>query len=81
MHRLLTIPTFKQVSPNFGYTCEVSSHWISSFFMNDDMPGLPKTPEAALKHAKRDAAWLRTRYPEIPTAVWGSHTSYLAFWS
>lgn len=45
------------------------------------MPRLPRTPEAALEEAARAGAWLRARYPQIPTALNGSQTSHLAFWS
>nr|VWO99039.1 14-alpha sterol demethylase Cyp51A (EC [Ganoderma boninense] len=69
------------VSPNFGYTTEVTSHWISSYFLSDATLRLPATPEDALAATERDAAWLRARYPQIPTALNNSHTSYLAFWS
>ncbi|KAL1940037.1 hypothetical protein VTO73DRAFT_9372 [Trametes versicolor] len=68
------------VSPNNGYTLEVASHWISSYFLGDEMR-LPETPEAALAEADRAAAWLRTRYPQVPTALNSSHTGYLAFWT
>ncbi len=42
---------------------------------------LPETPEAALAETDRAAAWLRTRYPEVPTALNSSQTGYLAFWT
>ncbi|KAI0686660.1 FAD/NAD-P-binding domain-containing protein [Cerioporus squamosus] len=68
------------VSPNYGYTIEITSHWISSYFLGDDMR-LPATPQDALAESQRCAAWLKVRYPQIPTALNASHTSYLAFWS
>ncbi|TFK94863.1 FAD/NAD-P-binding domain-containing protein [Polyporus arcularius HHB13444] len=68
------------VSPNYGYTTEIAAHWISSYFLGDDMR-LPLGPEDALYETARHAAWLRQRYPQIPTALNGSHTSDLAFWS
>ncbi|KAI0329616.1 FAD/NAD(P)-binding domain-containing protein [Cubamyces sp. BRFM 1775] len=68
------------VSPNNGYTVEVASHWISSYFLADEMR-LPKTPEGAFAETERAAAWLKQRYPEIPTALNTSHTGYLAFWT
>ncbi|KAI0758131.1 FAD/NAD(P)-binding domain-containing protein [Fomes fomentarius] len=67
-------------SANYGYTTEVAAHWISSYFLGDEMR-IPATPEAALAETERHAAWLRQRYPQIPTALRGSHMSYLAFWS
>ena len=68
------------MSSNFGYTLEVTAHWISSYFLGDDMR-LPASPEEALAATERDAAWLRQRYPSVPTAINGSHTSYVEFWT
>ncbi|KAI0677688.1 FAD/NAD-P-binding domain-containing protein [Trametes maxima] len=68
------------VSPNNGYTVEVASHWISSYFLRDKMH-IPRTPEIAFAETERAATWLKRRYPEIPTASNVSHTGYLAFWS
>ncbi|CDO75211.1 hypothetical protein BN946_scf184794.g18 [Trametes cinnabarina] len=68
------------ISPNNGYTLEVASHWISSHFLRDKMR-IPQTPEDALKETERAAAWLKRRYPEVPTALNASLTGYLAFWS
>ncbi|KAI0658609.1 FAD/NAD(P)-binding domain-containing protein [Cubamyces menziesii] len=68
------------VSPNNGYTVEVASHWISSYLLGDEMR-LPKTPEAAFAETEREAAWLKQRYPEIPTALNASLTGDLAFWT
>ncbi|KAI0711022.1 FAD/NAD(P)-binding domain-containing protein [Cerioporus squamosus] len=68
------------MSSNFGYTLEVTSHWISSYFLGDDMR-LPASPEDALAATERDAAWLRQRYPCVPTALSASHTSYVGFWT
>ncbi|KAI9057634.1 FAD/NAD-P-binding domain-containing protein [Trametes sanguinea] len=68
------------VSPNNGYTVEVASHWISAYFLRDELR-LPETPQAAFAETERAAAWLKQRYPEIPTALNTSHTGYLAFWT
>ncbi|KAH9853083.1 FAD/NAD-P-binding domain-containing protein [Lenzites betulinus] len=68
------------VATNTGYVIEVSSHWISSYFLGDKMR-IPQTPEAALAAAERDAAWLKRRYPEIPAALHPNHTGYVAFWT
>ena len=76
--RILTVVL--QVSPNNGYTVEVASHWISSYLLGDEMR-LPKTPEAAFAETEREAAWLKQRYPEIPTALNASLTGDLAFWT
>lgn len=56
------------------------SHWISSYFLGDKMD-IPSTPEEALKHAERKAAWMRQRFPQMLTWVNESYSSDLAFWS
>ncbi|EEB94148.1 hypothetical protein MPER_07087, partial [Moniliophthora perniciosa FA553] len=43
---------------NNGYTFEVMSHWISSYFLKDDMK-IPKSPEEAHKEAEREARWTK----------------------
>ncbi|KAK0211195.1 FAD/NAD-P-binding domain-containing protein [Desarmillaria ectypa] len=48
---------------NNGYAFEVMSHWISSYFLNDAMR-LPSSPEEALRHADRNAKWMRKRFPD-----------------
>ncbi|KAI0329615.1 FAD/NAD-P-binding domain-containing protein [Cubamyces sp. BRFM 1775] len=68
------------VSPNNGYTAEVASHWISSYFLGDEMR-LPKDPAEAFVETERVAAWLKRRHPEVPTALNPSCTGYLAFWT
>ncbi|OSC97983.1 FAD/NAD-P-binding domain-containing protein [Trametes coccinea BRFM310] len=68
------------ISLNNGYTVEVASHWISSYFLSDPMR-IAQTPEEAFKETERDAAWLKRRYPEVPTALNASLTGYLAFWT
>ncbi|KAI0774713.1 FAD/NAD(P)-binding domain-containing protein [Trametes elegans] len=65
---------------NNGYTIEVAAHWISSYLLGDSMR-LPVSADAALAVTAQAAAWLRRRYPEIPTALNTSHTGYLAFWT
>ncbi|KAJ7644895.1 FAD/NAD-P-binding domain-containing protein [Roridomyces roridus] len=52
------------LSTNVGYTWEVAAHWISSYFLGDEMK-LPANPEEALKRAERDSMWLRRRHPEL----------------
>ncbi|KAM5542339.1 hypothetical protein V8D89_003798 [Ganoderma adspersum] len=66
-------------STHFGYMLEVSSHWISSYFLGDDMR-LPATPEAALEETERQSAWLRHRYPQVSPTANSSHTSNIGFW-
>ncbi|KAH9854923.1 FAD/NAD-P-binding domain-containing protein [Lenzites betulinus] len=68
------------IAPSMGYTMEVASHWISAYFLGDNMR-IPQTPEAAFAATEREAAWLKRRYPEIPTALYPSRASYLAFWT
>ncbi|KAI0658608.1 FAD/NAD-P-binding domain-containing protein [Cubamyces menziesii] len=68
------------VSPNNGYTAEVASHWISSYFLGDEMR-LPRTPAEAFAETERVAAWLKRRHPEVPTALNPSHTGHMAFWT
>ncbi|KAI1795062.1 FAD/NAD(P)-binding domain-containing protein [Ganoderma leucocontextum] len=66
-------------STHFGYMLEVGSHWISSYFLGDDMR-LPATPEAALEETERQSAWLRHRYPQVSPTANSSHTSNIGFW-
>ena len=68
-----------QFSTHFGYMLEVGSHWISSYFLGDDMR-LPTTPEAALEETERQSAWLRHRYPQVSPTANTSHTSNIGFW-
>ncbi|KAI0638615.1 FAD/NAD(P)-binding domain-containing protein [Trametes polyzona] len=63
------------LSINNGYTTEIASHWISSYFLGDDMR-LPHSVDAALAETDREAAWLKQRYPQVPTA---RNLSYMAF--
>ncbi|GJJ09057.1 hypothetical protein Clacol_003279 [Clathrus columnatus] len=65
---------------NNGYVFEVVSHWISSYFKNDEM-NLPKTVDEAAAHAERNAAWLRQRYPDMLLWANDSYSSNLAFWT
>ncbi|TBU39196.1 FAD/NAD(P)-binding domain-containing protein [Dichomitus squalens] len=66
-------------STHFGYMLEVGSHWISSYFLEDDMR-LPATSEVALEETERQAAWLRHRYPQVAPTANSSHTSNIGFW-
>ncbi|KAI6098806.1 FAD/NAD(P)-binding domain-containing protein [Pisolithus croceorrhizus] len=65
---------------NNGYAFEVMAHWISSYFLGDKMR-LPSSPEEASKHAGKNAAWMRRRFPEMLFWVNESYSSDLAFWS
>ncbi|KAI0371492.1 FAD/NAD(P)-binding domain-containing protein [Pilatotrama ljubarskyi] len=66
------------LSINNGYTSEVVSHWISSYFLGDEMR-LPETTDAAISATEREAAWLKQRYPQVPTALNPSYTAFLTF--
>ncbi|KAJ7140329.1 FAD/NAD-P-binding domain-containing protein [Mycena crocata] len=68
------------LATNDGYAFEVAAHWISSYFLGDKMK-LPKTPEEALKHAERDALWLRKRHPDHNLSLNEACTSSSTFWT
>ncbi|KAJ7625370.1 FAD/NAD-P-binding domain-containing protein [Mycena polygramma] len=67
-------------STNVGYTCEVIAHWISSYFLGDEMD-IPKTQEEAYQHTERNAAWIRKRHPDALLRVNESYSSVIAFWT
>ncbi|KAI9057639.1 FAD/NAD-P-binding domain-containing protein [Trametes sanguinea] len=68
------------ISVNNGYSGEVTAHWISSYFLGDPMR-LPGSIEEALAATEREAAWLKRRYPQTPTALNPSYTAILPFLS
>ncbi|KAF7365012.1 FAD /NAD-P-binding domain-containingprotein [Mycena venus] len=68
-------------STNVGYTGEVTAHWISSYFLGDEMAYIPRTPEEAYEHTERDAAWIRRRHPDALLRVNESYSSFIAFWT
>ncbi|KAK0211814.1 FAD/NAD-P-binding domain-containing protein [Armillaria fumosa] len=63
---------------NNGYSFEVMSHWISSYFLNDTMR-LPSSPQEAMKHADRNAKWIRKRYPDQLLLVNESYSGTVCF--
>ncbi|KAL0575359.1 hypothetical protein V5O48_006610 [Marasmius crinis-equi] len=63
-----------------GYVYEVTSHWISSYFLGDKMD-LPPSPEVARREASREARFLRKRYPSILLWVNESYSAGLKFWT
>ncbi|KAF8585177.1 FAD/NAD(P)-binding domain-containing protein [Ramaria rubella] len=65
---------------NNGYADEVIAHWISSYFLGDDMR-LPSTPEDAFKHTERYSAWLRKRYPDVLLHTNQSYSGGIPFWN
>jgi len=66
---------------NNGYTFEVVSHWISSYFLEDQFLRLPSSIDDALAETQMNAAWLRKRYPGIFSWVNESYSSNVAFFS
>ncbi|KAJ3575500.1 hypothetical protein NP233_g1053 [Leucocoprinus birnbaumii] len=65
---------------NIGYTNEVVAHWISSYFLGDDM-NLPSSAEEAIAEAERSAAWMKKRYPTMDSWVNASYMGSLDFWN
>lgn len=55
---------------------EVTSHWISSYFLEDKFLRLPQSPEAALEDAERAGAYMRKR---VPTSMGWINESYSAW--
>lgn len=80
-HRTNCFLSFSQFTTNNGYSYEVVSHWISSYFLRDPYLRLPKTVEEALEESERNAAWIRRRYPG--TLLWASpsYSGNVAFWT
>ncbi|KAF8529707.1 FAD/NAD-P-binding domain-containing protein [Hysterangium stoloniferum] len=65
---------------NPGYFCEVTAHWISSYFLNDPMR-LPRTPEEACEYAERNSVWLHKRFPGELLGTNESYSSNLTLWN
>ena len=63
-----------QGTANIGYVYEVSAHWISSYFLGENMR-LPGGPEEAVRNTVRNLAWMKTRYPG--STVW-TNPSYVS---
>lgn len=51
---------------------ELSSHWISSFFLGDKFLNLPATPSKAIEEAQMHGAWMKKRHPD--TSLWPSES-------
>ncbi|KAL1742696.1 hypothetical protein HDZ31DRAFT_42667 [Schizophyllum fasciatum] len=64
---------------NPGYSFEVFSHWISSYFIGDPLR-LPRTTSEAKLETARQSAWLRKRYPDIQH-INESYSGNVAFWA
>ncbi|KAJ7134814.1 FAD/NAD-P-binding domain-containing protein [Mycena epipterygia] len=69
---------------NVGYTWEVVAHWLSSYFLGDNMD-IPKTPEEAYQHTERNTEWIRKRFPDVlmrrVPPVNESYRGVIAFWT
>ncbi|KAJ3572899.1 hypothetical protein NP233_g2776 [Leucocoprinus birnbaumii] len=65
---------------NAGYAFEVVSHWISSYFLGDNIR-LPPTPEAALAEADRHSAWCEKRFPGVLGKMNESVSAAVHIWS
>ncbi|KAF8962754.1 hypothetical protein BDZ97DRAFT_2020666 [Flammula alnicola] len=63
-------------SANYGYTNEVTAHWIASYFRGDKMH-LPSSPQEALEKAEERCAWMRTRFPNVVPWVTESESTGL----
>lgn len=70
--------SYLQFTTNNGYMFEVSAHWISSYFLGDEMR-LP-SPEEAFQVTERNWAWLRKRNPNMLLWTNESYSSNLSFW-
>lgn len=68
------------LTTNNGYSFEVISHWISSYFLGDPLR-LPSSTEEALALTERNSAWLRKRFPDMLLWINESYSSNLAFWT
>ncbi len=63
-----------------GYMCEVSAHWVSSYFRSDPMR-LPSSPEEAIAEGERASVWMRRRYPNMISWINESYSTGLDFWT
>ncbi|KAJ6610187.1 FAD/NAD(P)-binding domain-containing protein [Mycena sp. CBHHK59/15] len=68
------------ISPNNGYAWEVCAHWISSYFLGDEMR-LPASVKSAQEFAERDMVWLQKRYPYVVAWENPSISSGITFWN
>lgn len=69
-----------QFASNMGYMCEVSAHWVSSYFQSDPMR-LPSSPEEAIAEGERASVWMRHRYPNMISWINESYSTGLDFWT
>ena len=78
-HGVLNLPCSLKFSANFGYSCEVAAHWISSYFQNDKMR-LPSSAEEAIAESETRSAWMKARFPDMLSWVNESLSTNLDFW-
>jgi dimethylaniline monooxygenase (N-oxide forming) len=79
-HGVLILPCSSKYSANFGYSCEVAAHWISSYFQNDKMR-LPTSVEEAIAEGETLYAWMKARFPDMLSWVNESQSANLEFWT
>ena len=77
---VLILPCSLKFSANFGYSCEVAAHWISSYFQNDRMR-LPSSVEEAIAEGEIQSAWMKARHPDMLSWVNESLGTKLDFWT
>ena len=70
----------RQYTTNPGYTWEVTAHWIASYLRGDKFLRIPHSPEKALAHTEREAAWLRKRFPDMLLWPNESYSSSITLW-
>ncbi|KAL7412086.1 hypothetical protein BDY24DRAFT_442760 [Mrakia frigida] len=61
------------------FICEISSHWISSFFLQSSHLKLPSSTQEAFDASEDHAQFIRARYPLTPFP-WGQ-TTYCAWFN
>ncbi|KZO93494.1 FAD/NAD-P-binding domain-containing protein [Calocera viscosa TUFC12733] len=64
---------------NNGYVFESCAHWISSYFLGDQMR-LP-CPENAMAITDKNAAWMRKRHPDMLLWANESYAASISFWN
>ncbi|KZT54410.1 FAD/NAD(P)-binding domain-containing protein [Calocera cornea HHB12733] len=64
---------------NNGYVFETCAHWISSYFLGDQMQ-LP-SPENAVALTDKNAAWMRKRHPGLLLWANESYAASISFWN
>jgi len=74
----LTVPFPTQFSANNGYTFEVGAHWISAYFLGEDMR-IPRSPAEARAATVEHLAWVRKRYSDCDILSNPAHASYIAY--